>query len=694
MTTLRRHLPALVALAACNLVVFARLVFLSPDRVPYATVPFDFLSQYSVWLVYIGDCFKAGHFPLWSPYVGAGTPFFINPQSQLYSPLTLLVAPTLGYTQRVAQLQSVFVLFLGGAGAYALSYALWRSRWAGLLTAVCFNFTSAVFGNLEHTTIISSAALMPWLFFATVRTARDGRAWAYLVLAFFIYFLITSGYPGVILMALLWLGVCTLYLILTRAPSWGERVRLALRHAAAWALGLGLAGAHWIPIVIHRKEFTRGAPMHLDLALIGGNLFFKHLWGMLFLFMAEHPLPGADADVSMRGVYFGALALPLALAALLLIRERIVPALALLSLAAFLMACGGWFFGRVFLHIIFPVLNMSRFPAADSRSLMVLGLALLAGGGLTLLQAGDANARALIFRATVGLLAALALGLYGLRAVYPADVYNQVVMNFTTAELLFVAAALVALRVTGGRRLAACLVALLVLEMGTCVLANRKVVEHNVTSIEGYRAARARHRRDFTPEAAALPRVADGGKEFVSEASGRGYLEKSFYLSEYNPLRLHRFENLIGKGFAEWMTTGPRVASLPPDTWPGTYEEFAALARPVEYTILSYTPNEVVYRVRVAEDSTLVFNEIYFPGWRARVDGERAPLGEISGGLRALRVAAGEHTVVTAFNPSSFYWGIGVSLLSAAVFLLWAALIFRRHRRRAAPPGHLRTSTA
>ena len=109
--------------------------------------------------------------------------------------------------------------------------------------------------------------------------------------------------------------------------------------------------------------------------------------------MTENPLPGADIDVSMRGVYFGALAIPLALAALLLIRDKIVPALLVLVVLAFLMACGGYFFGRVFLHIIFPVLNISRFPSADSRALMVLGWALLAGGGVTLLQADVEAAR-------------------------------------------------------------------------------------------------------------------------------------------------------------------------------------------------------------------------------------------------------------------------------------------------------------
>lgn len=670
MVTIKRHVPTLCALLFFNLVVFARLVFRDSDGVPYATIPFDFPSQYSVWLVYIGDCFKSGFFPLWMPYVAAGTPFFINPQNQLFSPLTLFIAPTFGYTQYGAQLQTVFMLFFGGCGAYALAYTFWRSRLAALVAAVCFNFTSAIFGNIEHTTIISSAALLPWLFWAVGLAAKGAHAWAYPLLTFFIYFLITSGYPGVILMALLWLAAYTAYLVYLEAGVTQASLRLLLRHGLAWMLGLGLAAAHWLPIVIHRKEFTRGAPLTLDVALSGGNLSFKHLWGMLFQFMTENPLPGPDADISMRGVYFGALAIPLALTAVVLIKDRIIPPLIILVILSLLMACGSWFFGRVFLHILFPMLNMSRFPSADSRSLMALGWALLAGGGAALLLAGPGPARRFVRHACLGLLGALVVGLFALRTVYPPDVYNYIVVNYVTAEVLFVGAGALFMRAFAGRRLVVCLLALLVLESGTCVVANMKVVSAQRYTAQEYREVVARHRRAFTPEAANAPRLAIG-EHLAGEESGRAYLQKDFYLSDYNPLRLHRLDRLLAEGYTEWLTTGARVVALPPHSRPRGYAEFQAQARPVEYTILSYKPNQVIYQVNTPEDALLAFNEIYFPGWRATVDGSQVAMTQVGGGLRGLRVAAGSHRIVTTFRPRSFYLGITISLLSLTILLGW-----------------------
>jgi hypothetical protein len=403
--------------------------------------------------------------------------------------------------------------------------------------------------------------------------------------------------------------------------------------------------------------------------------------------MSEHPFPGANGDISMRGVYFGALALPLALAALLLIKERIVKPLLLLSVGSLLMACGGMFFGRVALHILLPMLNMSRFPSADSRALMVLGLALLAGGGATLLQGGDQpQARLFIFRATSVLLGLFLLALFGLRSVYDVHAYNDIVLNYVTIEILFVGLAIIALRTFSGRTLMLWLAALLALEVGTCVLSNMKIVGAPTWGGH-YRALRARHRRAFTPDAANENRIA-GGSGLVDEASGQAYMQKNFYLSEYNPLRLLRFQNVIKNGFENWMTYGKRVVALPPGSQPQNYEAFEPLAQPVDYQITSYTPNRVVYKIRLAQDSLLVFNEIYFPGWQASIDGKSAPLGEVGGGLRSLQAAQGEHTIVTTFRPAWFYRGVYVSLAASLLFLIWLFLLAYRARKERLRRSH------
>jgi hypothetical protein len=672
------HLYALFGMSILHVVIFAKLIFFTPERVPYAVIPFDFASAYSRWLVYISDSFHAGILPLWVPYVAGGSPFFINPQSQLFSPVTLLVGSLVGYSQYTAQLQVVMTLLFGGIGAYLLAYVLWRSYWSALVTGICFSSTSALFTNLEHMTSINTLTLMPWLFWVTTIASRSKSRWTFPLLAFLIYFVITSGYPGVIAMILLWLSIYTLYLLYLRADK--NRLKVGASFLCAWLLGLGLSAVHWLPVLIHRKEFTRGTALSLEEGTFG-SLPFKYLWGMLFQFMPVAPLSTNDVDISMRGLYFGALALPLILVALFYVKDKIVTPLLVLSVGAFLMACGNMFFGRVALHILFPIMNFSRFPAIDSRGPMVLGLVLLAGGGARLLSQNSEQGRTLMSRTCISLVALLLVGLIVLRNVLDAPVYNEVAVNYITADVFFILLALIALRMFSGRMLMVSVCALLALELGTCVLANFPIIGSRVTA-EQYREFRASHQSTFNPDAANRPRIV-AGNGLVDEEAGRAYAEKTFYLSDYNPVRLVRFDRLISNGFTEWLATGKRVVALPPGSQPDSYDTFQNQSRPVDYTILSYTPNQVRYLIRADQDSLLVFNEVFFPGWRANIDGETKSVSEICGGLRSLNVAAGSHLVVMTFKPNSFYWGLAISITSIAIFIVWSGLLLRHSRRLA-----------
>ena len=227
----------------------------------------------------------------------------------------------------------------------------------------------------------------------------------------------------------------------------------------------GVAGAHWIPIAAGRREFTRGAPLPLDQALLGGHVFFKYLWGTVFQFLATHSLAGDNSDISMRGLYVGAVALPLAAAAVLLSKQRITRPLLLLTVGAFLMACAGCFFGRVFLNILVPALNVSRFPSADSRALMALGLALLAGGGGRSSPTAPARPPPRRARLPSSARHTHARPLRLPPVLEPAT-YDDIAVNYITAEILFVGLALIALRSVLAPRSACSARAVLALERG------------------------------------------------------------------------------------------------------------------------------------------------------------------------------------------------------------------------------------
>jgi hypothetical protein len=78
----------------------------------------------------------------------------------------------------------------------------------------------------------------------------------------------------------------------------------------------------------------------------------------------------------------------------------------------------------------------------------------------------------------------------------------------------------------------------------------------------------------------------------------------------------------------------------------------------------------------------LVLRDLYWPGWKATVDGRAARLLPADGVFRAVEVPAGRHEVLFIYRPLSLLIGSAVSLL-AAVALGTLALLMRRDGRRA-----------
>ena len=74
----------------------------------------------------------------------------------------------------------------------------------------------------------------------------------------------------------------------------------------------------------------------------------------------------------------------------------------------------------------------------------------------------------------------------------------------------------------------------------------------------------------------------------------------------------------------------------------------------------------------------LVLSENYYPGWRATIDGQSAPIYRVDSGLRGLVVPRGHSRVVLRYAPASVYWG---GLLTSVAFLGTLVAIWLRKRR-------------
>ena len=95
--------------------------------------------------------------------------------------------------------------------------------------------------------------------------------------------------------------------------------------------------------------------------------------------------------------------------------------------------------------------------------------------------------------------------------------------------------------------------------------------------------------------------------------------------------------------------------------------------------ILDLGPGRVRVTVDAPAAGLVVVNEAWFPGWRATVDGQPAPVLRANSLVQAVPVPAGRHEVSLAFRPAYFLWPAGLGLGALAALL--AALALGRVRR-------------
>ncbi|NDW09983.1 YfhO family protein [Dysgonomonas sp. 520] len=92
--------------------------------------------------------------------------------------------------------------------------------------------------------------------------------------------------------------------------------------------------------------------------------------------------------------------------------------------------------------------------------------------------------------------------------------------------------------------------------------------------------------------------------------------------------------------------------------------------------LISYKPNELVYKSKTNSEQLAVFSEIFFAnGWQAFVDGKEVPHFCADWTLRAMKVPAGEHEIVFKFIPKEFNTANAITTVISAILVL-SLLVF------------------
>ena len=105
----------------------------------------------------------------------------------------------------------------------------------------------------------------------------------------------------------------------------------------------------------------------------------------------------------------------------------------------------------------------------------------------------------------------------------------------------------------------------------------------------------------------------------------------------------------------------PRQTALLKSRPPDLAEPDEASADQVSVT--SYDAEQIELKSKTGAPGLLMLSEVYYPAWKAYVDGRPVSLYSADYVLRAVPVPAGEHTVELRYESWSLNTGIAISLV-------------------------------
>lgn len=87
--------------------------------------------------------------------------------------------------------------------------------------------------------------------------------------------------------------------------------------------------------------------------------------------------------------------------------------------------------------------------------------------------------------------------------------------------------------------------------------------------------------------------------------------------------------------------------------------------------LASYTPNKIKLKAEVNCNSFLSSSEVYYPGWKARLNGKEENIFLSNGSFRSIYLPNGNHQVEFYYQPTIYYIGGVISLVTGMMLIVF-----------------------
>lgn len=323
---------------------------------------------------YATECIRSGFLPAWLPYQFTGIPFFTDPQSGTWYPITWIVACLHRYNFFLLNLEFISTIIIGGSGMFILAKKWTEDNSSALFSAICYSCCGIFVSNAEHLTILISAAWLPWLLWCYYQMVQKNELKYVAAVALILFMMATGGYPGILIITLYVLIIIFIALLFKQAYRQKILVLIKL-HVILAILCAGCFSILFYTFTKGLGESTRGSGVSLEQALI-----FPFSPGCFSSFFAPFAsfknTEITKVDVSMTNGYFGLLGLAMLLLGFLQKKDEKYWLVGSISLLCLFAAVGDALPVREFMFKHIPLFNSFRFPSLF-RVFFIIGFLLL-----------------------------------------------------------------------------------------------------------------------------------------------------------------------------------------------------------------------------------------------------------------------------------------------------------------------------
>ena len=176
---------------------------------------------------FMSESIHAGYLPLWNPYINFGFPQYGDMSAGYWSPVTWLVASTVGYNAYTLTIEALLYILLGGIGVYQLT-GIWKLRKnIRIIAGMAFMCCGYHVGHLQHFNWLSGAAFLPWCFWSYLLLLKAPTLKIILGNVLFFYLLFSSAHPGISIGAFYFFSAILIFYFFNNelSLSFKERIR-------------------------------------------------------------------------------------------------------------------------------------------------------------------------------------------------------------------------------------------------------------------------------------------------------------------------------------------------------------------------------------------------------------------------------------------------------------------------------------